>query len=117
MRSASAFLGLPLAFSVRMTSHPAPFSRACWVAVGLLMAVGYAVVLEPLLPGNWVSKALVYAVLIWLVNAFGVLPWLDEGIAGVRYLRPGGMAFFAFAHTAFFLTLAFVYEALTTAAV
>jgi hypothetical protein len=49
------------------------------------MAVFYAFLLEPILPGSALAKGLVFALLVWLANAFIVLPWIGEGLAGSRY--------------------------------
>ncbi len=81
-------------------------------AVGLIMAIGYAVVLESRLPGPAWAKALVMALALWLVNAALVLPATGEGFAGSRHLPAAGLAAFALAHTAFFLVLAMVYAEL-----
>lgn len=88
------------------------FKTGFKVAVGLGMALFYAVALEPRITGSALSKGLAYAVLVWLLNALIVLPLLGEGPAGSRVLTPLGMIFFALAHTAFFVVLALVYEAL-----
>jgi hypothetical protein len=91
---------------------PAPetglFMVSFKVGVGLCMSAIYPVI-EPRLPGNWVTKGLAYAAAVWLANAAIVLPLLGEGFAGYRSLTPGGMAWFAFAHTAFFLILAYIF--------
>lgn len=77
------------------------------------MALFYAYVLEPMLPGSALVKGLLYALLVWLANAFVVLPWIGEGIAGSAYLSAGGMLYFAAAHTLFFVLLALLYERFT----
>ena len=69
------------------------------------MAIVYAAI-EPGLPGRWWARGLIYAMLIWLINASIVLPLLGEGFAGWRNLTPTGMVAFAMAHTAFFIVLA-----------
>jgi hypothetical protein len=79
------------------------------IAVGLGMAVVYPLI-EPLLRGPWWTKALTYALFVWLLNAALVLPLLGEGFAGIRSLTPGGMAAFAGAHTAFFVVLGALYS-------
>jgi len=98
---------------------PAPDSHAFktgfHIFVGLLMAVFYAYVLEPLLPGTAPMKGLLYALFVWLANAFIVLPWIGEGIAGSANLDAGGMIYFAFAHTMFFVLLALLYACFTRA--
>jgi len=71
------------------------------ILVGLVMAVVYAVLLEPWLPGRPVTKGLVYAAAAWLMNALVVLPLIGEGVAGVRHLDPAGVVGFAMAHTVF----------------
>lgn len=75
------------------------------VVVGLVMAVIYLRI-KPLLPGLPLEKGLVYALLVWLINAALVLPALGQGFAGMRTLSAAGIIVFAMAHTAFFLVLA-----------
>ena len=82
------------------------------VSVGLGMAVFYALVFERLLGGGTLVKGLIYALLVWLINAFVVLPLLGEGIAGLNLLTTLGVTCFALAHTAFFIALAYTYAAL-----
>jgi hypothetical protein len=89
------------------------FKTGFHILVGLLMAVFYAFVLEPVLSGLARVKGLVYALLLWLANAFIVLPWVGEGIAGSRYLSAAGMIYFAAAHTVFFVLLALLYAGFT----
>ncbi len=89
------------------------FKTGFHILVGLLMAVFYAFVLEPVLSGSARVKGLVYALLVWLANAFIVLPWIGEGIAGSRYLSAAGMIYFATAHTVFFVLLALLYARFT----
>lgn len=74
------------------------------VGVGLVMALIY-VVIEPYLPSAAIVKGLIYALIIWLINAGVVLPALGEGFAGARSLTATGMIAFAIAHTAFFIVL------------
>lgn len=96
------------------TALPAPgsqgFKAGFHIAVGLGMAVGYALVIERLLPGAAWIKGVIYALAVWLANAFIVLPAIGEGIAGSRYLSLAGMVYFAVAHTIFFVTLAVLYQ-------
>jgi len=87
----------------------APFMAAFKVAAGLMMALVYAAI-EPALPGRWWAKGLLYALLVWLLNAAVVLPLLGEGFADARSLTWVGMISFALAHTAFFLVLAGLYR-------
>lgn len=89
------------------------FKTGFHIVVGLLMAVFYAFLLEPILPGSALAKGLVFALLVWLANAFIVLPWIGEGLAGSRYLSAAGMIYFAFAHTVFFVLLALLYARFT----
>jgi len=88
------------------------FKTGFKVAVGLLMALAYALLLEPVLRGNWLRKGLVAAIPFWLLNALAVLPLLGEGVAGVRTLTPVGLLSYAVAHTLFFVVLATVYDRL-----
>lgn len=81
------------------------------VGVGLGMALAY-VPFEARLPGTPAAKGLLYALLVWLLNAALVLPLLGEGFAGGRSLTPLGIGAFALAHTAFFLVLALAYQRL-----
>jgi hypothetical protein len=55
----------------------------------------------------------VFALLVWLANAFIVLPLIGEDIAGSRYLSAAGMIYFAAAHTVFFVLLALFYAHFT----
>lgn len=89
------------------------FKTGFKVAVGLLMALAYAIPLEPALPGRWLWKGLAAALLFWLVNALVVLPLLGEGVAGLRTLTAGGLLCYAVAHTTFFLVLASLYSVLS----
>lgn len=99
----------------RATPLPDPngpvFTVGFKIAVGLGMALIYAII-EPRLHGRPLVKGLVYAAIVWLLNAALVLPLLGEGFAGIRSLTPVGIVAFAVAHTAFFLTHAFLYAAL-----
>ncbi|MFG1425672.1 hypothetical protein [Roseixanthobacter glucoisosaccharinicivorans] len=81
------------------------FTNGFKVAVGLAFAVIY-VWIQPLLPGSAPEKGLLYALLVWVVNAAVVLPALGQGFAGINTLSSVGILSFAIAHTAFFLVLA-----------
>ena len=109
--------GLGIADLWAALTLPAPdthaFKTGFHIVVGLLMAVFYAYVLEPMLPRSALVKGLLYALLVWLANAFIVLPWIGEGIAGSAFLSAGGMLYFAAAHTVFFVLLALLYEQFT----
>jgi len=80
------------------------------LAVGILMAIAYALAIERRLPGRPLVKGLLYALAVWLLNAFVVLPATGEGIAGAAHLTVAGMMWFAAAHTLFFVALALLYE-------
>ena len=92
---------------------PAPggttFQLGFHVVVGLAMALLYGLALEARLAGPPWRKGLVYAAAVWLANAFIVLPLLGEGVAGSRSLSLPGMAYFAAAHTVFFVGLAVLF--------
>lgn len=82
------------------------------LAIGLVMAVVYAAFFEPRLPGSaWVKGAL-YALLAWLLNAFVLLPLIGDGVAGVRQTTAAGIAYYAMAHTVFFVLMAVLYARL-----
>ncbi|MFG1463875.1 hypothetical protein V5F77_13355 [Xanthobacter sp. DSM 24535] len=81
------------------------FMHGFKIAVGLAMALIYLWI-KPLLPGSALEKGLLYALLVWLVNAAIVLPALGQGFAGADTLSAVGILAFAIAHTAFFLVLA-----------
>jgi hypothetical protein len=82
------------------------FQTGFHIAVGLAMALFYAFALEPVLRGPSWLRGLLYAVAVWLANALIVLPTTGDGIAGSRRLTVAGMAWFAAAHTLFFVTQA-----------
>lgn len=77
--------------------------------VGLLMALFYAWLLEPRLRGGAVLKGILYAAVVWLLNALVVLPLTGEGFAGSAHLTMAGMIWFAAAHTLYFVLLAIWY--------
>lgn len=81
------------------------------VAVGLVMALFYAFAVEPVCRRRpRLEQGLLYAGAIWLINAAIVLPGLGEGFAGREHLDGLGLAYFAFAHTSFFVLLALAYR-------
>jgi len=87
-----------------------PVSQAVFhIVTGLVMAIFYAVVLEPRLPGRPFFKGVAYGTAIWFLNAFLVLPLTDEGIAGSRHINTVGLIAFALAHMSFFLVLSVLY--------
>ena len=75
------------------------------IAVGLGIALICGVV-DPYLSGAKIAKGLVYALIIWLINAAVVLPAPGEGFAGAHALTTTGTIAFALAHTSFFIILA-----------
>jgi hypothetical protein len=76
-----------------------------------MMALFYAYVLEPVLPGKVIRKGAIYAIAIWLLNAIIVLPATGEGFAGSAHLTLAGIVWFAAAHSLFFMVLAVLYGA------
>ncbi len=80
------------------------------IIVGLGMALVYTSLLEPTLPPRLIAwmKGFVYAVFVWLLNAFLILPALGQGVAGSRVLGLAGILYYAFAHTVFFVLLALI---------
>ena len=108
-----------LAVSLRLidgrSNLPLPSLAIFHIVTGLAMAVAYALMIEPKLPGRPFSKGLVYGTVIWCFNAFLVLPLTGEGIAGSRNVNTVGLIVFAVAHMTFFLTLSMVYGALCSA--
>jgi hypothetical protein len=88
------------------------FMTAFHILVGLGMALFYAFLLEPVLPGTPWRRGLAHALAVWLANACIVLPLTGEGFAGRAHLSPAGMLWFAVAHTLFFLVLARLYARL-----
>ena len=93
------------------------FKLGFHVLIGLIMAVIYAVILEPFLNGSAVKKGLLYALLLWLLNAVVILPYLGEGFAGSHQLTLAGMLYFAVAHTVFFVALSLIYARLTSVSI
>jgi hypothetical protein len=87
----------------------AGFKTGFHVFVGIVMALLYAYVLETILPGRPLVKGLIYAAMVWLLNAFVVLPAIGEGIAGSARLGVDGILGFAAIHTVFFVLLALLY--------
>jgi hypothetical protein len=92
------------------------FQMGFHFAVGMAMALAYAYALEPALPGGDAQKGAFYAVGVWLVNALVILPATGAGFAGSAHLTLAGIAWFAAAHTLFFLVLAMVYGAIIASA-
>ena len=127
VQGAGLFKGLKLVFGGFVAQTPLP---ALWAqlhlpapesakfkfwfhaVVGLVMAVVYAALLEPRLPGPAWVKGLLYALLAWLLNAFVLLPAIGEGVAGVHQSTPAGIAYYGIAHTVFFVLMAVLYARL-----
>jgi hypothetical protein len=100
--------------SLELPTVASPFFQTGFhLFVGMLMALFYGYIVEPLLPGlNDILKGATYAVIVWILNAFVVLPLTSEGIAGVAHLTIAGILWYAAAHTLFFLILAQLYGVL-----
>ena len=90
----------------------AAFQAGFHIVVGLTMALFYAAVLEPLLTGPGWLRGLLYAAVVWLLNALVLLPMLGEGFAGNRFLTLPGMIWFGACHTLFFVVMAVLYARL-----
>jgi hypothetical protein len=92
---------------------PAPdtplFRTGFHLFVGILMALFYSYVVDPLLPGRDLYKGVIYAIVVWTINAAFVLPAAGEGFAGSAHLTIPGIAWYATAHTLFFVSLAMIY--------
>lgn len=86
------------------------FQAGFHIAVGLVMAIFYALILERILSGPAWLRGVIYALPVWLANTFIVLPLIGEGIAGSSNLTLAGMIYFAVAHTIFFVLLAVLYR-------
>src|SRR5258705_5273438 len=83
------------------------FQTGFHLLVGLLMALFYAIALEPYLPRSTAAKGWLYAIAVWLINACVVLPATGEGFAGSAHLTTAGMLWYAASHALVFLTLAY----------
>jgi hypothetical protein len=88
------------------------FQTGFHLLVGIMMAVFYAFVLEPLLPSGTAFKGWLYALVVWIANAAIILPLTGEGFAGSATLTVAGMVWFAGCHALFFLVLAYGFAAL-----
>ncbi|NPT44408.1 hypothetical protein GNZ12_24465 [Paraburkholderia sp. 1N] len=116
--------GIPLALAGvadiwRRLGLPTPdtqlFQWSFHAVIGMAMAQMYVLGLKVRLPGSATAKGVIYATTVWLINAVIVLPLVGEGFAGSRDLSCFGIAWFAAAHTLFFLSLAWVDELLCVA--
>jgi hypothetical protein len=88
------------------------FQTGFHLFVGMMMALFYAYVLEPVLPPNDVRNGAMFAIVAWLLNAVVVLPMTGEGVAGAAHLTLAGILWFAAAHGLFFMVLAVLYGGL-----
>jgi hypothetical protein len=69
----------------------------------LSKSVFHAFVVEPVDEDRPIAIVLVFATIVWIANAAVVLPLTGEGFAGSAHLTFAGMAWFAAAHTLFFV--------------
>jgi hypothetical protein len=110
------FEAIGIASAWSRSGAPAPdsplFQTGFHLLVGIMMALFYAYVLEPVLPGKVIRKGAIYAIAIWLLNAIIVLPATGEGFAGSAHLTLAGIVWFAAAHSLFFMVLAVLYGAI-----
>jgi hypothetical protein len=89
------------------------FQSGFHLVMGLLMAIFYAYVVEPLLPmTDDIVKGIIYALGMWLLNAFVILPLTGKDIDGIAHMTLAGIFWCAAAHSVFFVLLALSYGAL-----
>jgi hypothetical protein len=81
------------------------FQTGFHLAVGIMMALFYAFILEPALPQSTAFKGWFYAMALWLMNAAVILPATGEGFAGRANLTLAGIVWYAGAHMLFVLVL------------
>lgn len=74
-------------------------------AVGLIMGLLLVKLAAGHLKKHPWSTALTAALIVWLINATIILPLLGEGLAGTQTIGSVGIAYFAIAHTTFFVIL------------
>jgi hypothetical protein len=89
------------------------FQTGFHLVAGIILALFYAFVLEPMLPPGSELKGWCYAVGLWIINAAIVLPATGDGFAGSATLSPEGIIWFAACHTLFCLVLAYGFARLT----
>jgi hypothetical protein len=85
------------------------FKQAFHVAVSVPMIGVYALTFARL-PYSAFAKGLIYALIVWLLNACLILPLIGQGFAGHHVLHLGGILYFAVAHTTFFVLAAILYQ-------
>jgi hypothetical protein len=103
-------LAAPLRLMDSWNIFALPFSLTVFhIVTGWMMAIVYALALEPKLPGRPFFKGVAYGTAIWFLNAFVVLPLANEGIAGSRHSNTVGLIVFAIAHMTFFVVLSMLY--------
>jgi len=83
------------------------FQTGFHLVAGLVMALFYAFVVEPMLPLSSELKGWCYAIGLWIVDAAVVLPAAGEGFAGHATRSAEGIIWFAACHTLFCLVLAY----------
>jgi hypothetical protein len=89
------------------------FQAGFHLVVGLLMAIFYAYVVEPRLQmTDDIVKGITYALGMWLLNAFVILPFTGEDIDGIADMTLAGIFWCVVAHRVFFVLLALFYGAL-----
>lgn len=118
LRLLTSWLGLFVqrsGWSLQKPWHPpvdAYFQVGFHFFIGMLMALGYAFAIEPWWRAKAWVKGLWCALVVWLLNALAVLPLTGEGLAGTAHLSFVGIAWFAAAHTLYFMALASIFERL-----
>jgi len=92
---------------------PAPdrplFQTGFHLFAGMMKALFYSFVAEPMLPAGDIRKGAICTIAMWLLNAVVVLPATGEGFAGRAHLTLAGIVWFAAAHSLFFMVLAVLY--------
>ena len=93
---------------------PGPTTTPFWLAfhytTGFVMVLLYAYLIEPILPGNGLTKGTLFSLLPWLINGLIVLPLLGQGPLGVRRLPASGIAYFFLANWSFGAVLGVLYH-------
>jgi hypothetical protein len=97
----------------RAGSEKRPFQPIFHLAAGIMMALFYAFILEPVLPPGAAFKGWLYAIAVWIMNAAVIFAVSGEGFAGCAHISLAGIIWYAGAHTLFFLVLAYGFAWLT----